>query len=123
MNIYSAIMKAADQIERYPDSYRFMETEVPRTAGPTKPQAQGCALGWISHFLGIRAGASYELIFNLNVLPEHAFEDDPALAFYRHLDDLTGVPGWQTKAAKAAAALRLYAKAFFSHQAEEAESV
>lgn len=122
MNIYSAIMKAADQIERYPDSYQFLAIKMPRTAGPANPEDRGCALGWISHFLGAPAGADYDRVLKLNVLPGYDFQDAD-MAFYHHLDDLTGDPGWQTKAAKVAAALRLYAKAFFSHQAEEAESV
>lgn len=47
MEIYNAIMKAADHIERNPHSYNFFNSVVPECG------TQGCMLGWIGHFMGM----------------------------------------------------------------------
>jgi hypothetical protein len=46
-DIRTAILQAADQIERNPASFRFSELYVPKTI-----DGCGCALGWIGYFLG-----------------------------------------------------------------------
>jgi hypothetical protein len=51
MEIYDAIMKAADQIEWHPETYAFYANEVPGCC------TKGCLLGWIGYFMGVRAGA------------------------------------------------------------------
>ena len=59
MNVYDAIMKAADQIERYPETFDFGASRIPFTFEGTlqarmlgKNCPVGCALGWIGHFIG-----------------------------------------------------------------------
>ena len=52
MNIYNAILKAADHIERNPHLYDFYRSNVPNCGTP------GCMLGWIGHFMGIPKGAN-----------------------------------------------------------------
>lgn len=49
MEIYNAIMKAADQIEAHPEQFNFMSIDVPDGCG-----TPGCALGWITAFAGLR---------------------------------------------------------------------
>lgn len=45
MDIYNAIMKAADHIERHPELFDFETMLVPACGTP------GCALGWTAHFM------------------------------------------------------------------------
>lgn len=47
MNIYNAIMAAADQIESHPKDFNFMSVKVPSPGSCGTP---GCALGWITAF-------------------------------------------------------------------------
>lgn len=55
-SIYTAIMKAADTIERHPELYNFLSNEVPDCGSP------GCLLGWIGHHLGLRGGNVFEAV-------------------------------------------------------------
>jgi hypothetical protein len=50
MNIYNAIMKAADQVETHPESFDFWVNDIPERCG-----SPGCALGWIGFYLGLEA--------------------------------------------------------------------
>lgn len=50
MNIRSAILAAADWIEKNPDLYNFHNTRIPDCKTP------GCLLGWIGVFAGIKKG-------------------------------------------------------------------
>jgi len=52
MNIYDAIMKAADTIEQHPDWYDFDKNTKPDCGTP------GCMLGWIGHYSGVELTAS-----------------------------------------------------------------
>lgn len=47
MDIYNAILKAADHIEKEPHLYNFYCNRVPDCGTP------GCMLGWIGHFMGL----------------------------------------------------------------------
>lgn len=47
MNIYDAIMKAADHIEADPSSYNFFEPNAPGAGG------RGCMIGWVGHYMGL----------------------------------------------------------------------
>lgn len=58
MNIYDAIMKAADTIEKRPDLYQFMANDIPDCGSP------GCLLGWIGHHMGLR-GNVFETVMPL----------------------------------------------------------
>lgn len=46
----TAILKASDQIENYPDLYDFMEGSVPECG------SSSCVLGWIGYFSGYKGG-------------------------------------------------------------------
>lgn len=49
MNIYQAIMRAADHIEARPELFDFYAGNVPECDSPA------CAVGWIGHFAGMPA--------------------------------------------------------------------
>jgi hypothetical protein len=56
--MYESIMKAAEQIEQWPDSFKFMATGIPKKSGGNINfcGSPGCALGWIGFFRGFRSG-------------------------------------------------------------------
>lgn len=105
MDVYNAILKAADQIEKYPDHFHFIENRVPRTC-----DSPGCAIGWIAHFANTRANgytdASQEMF---GMSPE---------GFYQRMTEVEGrgpywTSGrWPHNAVKCASTLRLYAAKF-----------
>jgi hypothetical protein len=49
-DIYAAVMKAADHIERNPQLFDFMRSTTPECGTP------GCVLGWVAHFMGAAPG-------------------------------------------------------------------
>jgi hypothetical protein len=58
MNVYDAIMKAAEHIEQSPSTFHFGAYLVPSDCG-----SPGCALGWIGMFAGRhRAGVAVNLV-------------------------------------------------------------
>jgi hypothetical protein len=112
MNIYEAIMKAADQIEEDPSSFRFSATGIPHACG-----TPGCALGWIGFYAGMRRQA----------LKYVSFEDVARMldlcstVFYTRMDDLTSGflrnrYWWRNEAATCAKSLRKYAEKYHGHE-------
>lgn len=116
MNIRQAILRAADQIERNPDTFNFLSTDVPGSCG-----TPGCALGWIGHFMG-RKGVFNEVcdVMTLSVLGS-VTGDRGEFDFYRRMDALHGFAVWRDSAAKCASAMRLYADKY--HPQEGIEEV
>lgn len=106
MNIYNAIMKAADHIEMKPYLYDFMHTTVPDCGTP------GCMLGWIGHFAGVPVGSDVLDTVAQPLLGIY-YEVHMAHPFYMRLREL-GAGRYWTDAAVAAAAMRLYAEKYHS---------
>lgn len=122
MQIYDAIMAAADQIEKRPKTFNFGISEVPRSCG-----SPGCALGWIGHFLGV-----WQAIAHGDVLTEvairmglHGVRGDWLLRsgqriFYARMGWLNGHDcatqiswgAWTGDAALCAKTLRAYAEMY-----------
>ena len=109
MNVYEAIMKAADHIEMNPHLFNFTEVRVPSCSTP------GCAVGWIAHFrgmepriCGITTDAGAEAL-------GYCYNQ-----FIYQMDDLNGVT-WRFSAEKCAAAMRLYAKKYHAKPSQTAE--
>src|ERR1700744_3923576 len=118
MNIYTAIMKAADQVERHPEEFKFSTTEKPGCGPP------GCAIGWIGFMLGIEDKPGFCYI--TPVCKELGVSD---YRFYCRLDKLTGFTigpppmsekvlarRWTRNASECARGLRLYAEKYHGHE-------
>ena len=112
MNIFDAIMAAADHIEGNPAEFKFSSCQVPSRAHCGTP---GCALGWIACFYGKEPGrASYPF------MPEFGLPSDAA--FYDRMRTLARQSPnperkfWQEDAGLCAATLRLYAKHYHGHE-------
>ena len=123
MNVYDAIMKAADMVESNPDKFNFNATRVPDDCG-----SPGCALGWIGHFAGRPAKLRYEgyygfsdvAISTLGLAADASWATD---IFYDRMDVLLSAQtgkgykvggklhdtAWRYDASVCASALRLYA--------------
>jgi len=105
-DIYTAIMRAADHIERYPDQFDFSRVRVPDCGTP------GCALGWIGRFAGCPVGHVIESIVDFE-------KDTPCkrlglrdqVTFYNRMRELTA-RYWAEDAATCAAGLRRYAQLY-----------
>lgn len=115
MDIYSAVMKAADHIERNPQEFNFNTAIIPRSAGCGTP---GCALGWIGTFAGLWEswGGCGDLVpgylgLSPGTHPRYggATNPHPTFAFYSRMDAAYGSHEWIHGAAECANALRLYA--------------
>lgn len=112
MNIYDAIMKAADHIESNPREFDFYCIGVPENLC----DSPGCAIGWINYFTGTSRGYRLaehpEYYLSRNSAGRMSFDSDVCLgvdqtAVYTRLDAL--YEGWRSSAGACAAALRLYA--------------
>lgn len=96
MKIRTAILLAANRIAKHPDLFRFFRCSVPADCG-----TPGCALGWISFYMG-RGPRTRDLApKELNVCSQ--------LAFYERMDVLVGSAWSDGNAALTAKGLRLYA--------------
>lgn len=108
MNIYQAIMRAADSIEGNPRLFDFDSILLPDHECGTP----GCALGWVSLYLGLRRS-------------DNNYEYDPlALGseskFYRRMNVLCGDSyDWMDNAITCARTLRLYAEKYHGDQKPE----
>lgn len=108
MNIYDAIMKAADHIERYPREFNFDSCSVPKGPGCGTP---GCAVGWMIFFFG-----SKELTFGRFARAHMGIEHEGH--FYKRMNafDFDDGPDWMKDARRCARNLRLYAAKYHSHE-------
>jgi hypothetical protein len=111
MNIYQAIMKAADRIEQYPQEFNFGSIGVPNECG-----TPGCALGWIGFYADVTPGivgfstAAREILRLPATRYDGAIEGAPEFTFYKRMDELTGgTTAWRNSAPRCARGLRLYA--------------
>ena len=105
MDIYTAIMKAADHIEQRPELFDFKHSEVPDPCG-----TPGCAIGWIGYFLGVET--HHDLWFE-PTLESMGFSGDAVDwqdDFYERMDSLA--PSWKHNASECARGLRAYAKKY-----------
>lgn len=106
MNIYTAIMKAADWIESHPSEFKFFSISVPDAPGCGTP---GCAIGWIGTFAGNRKGFTRVYSEILGVGSD--------IEFYSRMDKLSapgagycdGTTQWRHQASECGRVLRLYA--------------
>lgn len=121
MDVYHAIMAAADQIEQNPRIFNFFEGNIPGE-GRYPDDAQSCALGWIGKFLS-RPMDVPPGCWTFSKVPRelgYACADEVGVdLFYRRMDELTGVrkakfnviygADWRYDAQLCADTLRLYA--------------
>lgn len=103
MNIYNAIMTAADHIESDPGSFNFSRSRVPAACG-----SPGCALGWIGFFLGTTGIHACDVAIEIGVDCTLNPNRKPEGNFYERVDALVGSE-WIFNAAKCVKGLRLYA--------------
>jgi len=102
MNPREAILAAADQISRHPNTFRFSSIEIPRNG------RQGCALGWIGEFGNVPT--PYPGWRHLGSIAQYAGARDTQ-QFYHRLDWLV-TPLWQFSAHLCAWGLRRYANKY-----------
>lgn len=110
-SLYTAIMQAADHIERNPKEFNWWSTVCPEHPGCGTP---GCALGWIGTFAGMSAdGMGLRETATLLIGSEEPME------FYCRMDESCeeGVNGWTDNPRICAKTLRRYAERF--HQREQ----
>lgn len=119
-DIYDAIMKAADHIERNPKEFDFWNNFVPGSCG-----TPGCALGWIGYFLGIRqrSDSQYDVTRAIGTGPTE---------FYSRMTELVGSNLWKgidkqylgvprsEVAAACGRGLRLYAEKYHGEEKPKA---
>lgn len=115
MNIYQAMMLAADQIERSPDLYDFQKVTVPECGTP------GCMIGWTGAFLGLKAGTLLEYMCTPQdgVCAKIGLSDQQI--FYDRLRSL-GETDFHKDAKAAAKALRHYAAHYHSSERDDDRS-
>jgi hypothetical protein len=106
-NIYDAIMKAADHIERNPELFQFHRIYVPECGTPA------CALGWIGFFVGSKDATriATDGLTNVGYVAETALKIHDAGVFYAFMQENAGLR-WQRNAAECAAGMRLFAKRY-----------
>lgn len=92
MDVYHAIMAAADQIEQNPRSFNFFEGNIPGE-GRYPSDGQSCALGWVGKFLSrpIDALPGYWCFSKVPRELGFACADEVGVGlFYQRMDELTG---------------------------------
>ena len=108
MNIRQAILKAAASIEKNPDRFSFMSTDIPDCGTP------GCVLGWVGFHLKVPTDQDedrYHLVvakalgFTCDDTCPILHEDTP---FYDRMDSI-GRINWRRDAGDCAKTLRKYA--------------
>lgn len=103
MNIYNAIMQAADHIESHPRQFNYSSTDIPEAPHCGTP---GCAIGWTAFFAGVRSFRS---------MAEHYFGGD--MLFYSRMNDFDGpADNWMNDPQICARNLRLYAEKYHGHE-------
>lgn len=109
MELYTAINRAADYIERHPEAFSFLSTMIPEPCG-----MPGCALGWIGYFSGARKDYA-ETARDVLKIPacEECGEGSAHFEFYDRMTELAGsFNAWAHDASGCAKALRLYAEKY-----------
>lgn len=113
MNVYQAIMQAADRIESRPDRFDFDSCGIPSVGNCG---TIGCALGWIGACAGLPLTGDISAVAGHRYPPEKDGSVERSLlqveqiAFYWRMDDIEY--GWAKSAHKCAKALRLYAQKY-----------
>lgn len=97
MEIRTAILAAAQQIEDDPRHFRFMATGKPHPC-----ETAGCALGWIGYFANLPSDPGF-----VKRSAEFIGIDDP-MTFYAQMDEF-GSREWEGTAPVCASYLRQYA--------------
>lgn len=119
MNIYNAIMKAADHIERNPGEFRFSSIGLPKGIGCGAP---GCALGWIGFF----AGVAHKTFDTISLVATNGVSERPGVSpllsidqgtFYKRMNELAS--GWTFDSSECAKGLRLYAAKYHAADARD----
>lgn len=114
-DVYTAIMRAADQIATHPERFAFMSVGIPII---NDCDTSGCALGWISAYMGFApAYIDYgTAAHHMGLQPEalNYTEDSGGLccvqfAFYNRLTEACGNDSWKKDAAICAEDMRRYA--------------
>lgn len=128
MNIYHAILAAADHIERYPREFQFCAVSIPKKPNCGMP---GCALGWIGTFANLppvdnESDSISRVAWNDIFPPGHPAYIECLLGisqheFYRHMNSF--VHKWMTNAKACARGLRLYAEHYHSAPRSDHELV
>lgn len=124
MNIYNAILKAADHIEGHPTEFKWMSVEVPKSPECGTP---GCALGWIGTFAAVGAnkygydGISLVAAGHEDDISDQYWLGKPLLGitqaeFYVRMNELFKDHGWKHNAAVCAKTLRAYAEKYHGQQ-------
>lgn len=116
----TALLLAADQIEKDPTSFSFVEIDAPKCGSPA------CALGWVFHFLGLygnhwtdvqeeAAKAIFPPGLPRPMRPASVWDDDrlpkPSTLeswFYDEMDALTS-GDWRRKTSECVTGLRRFA--------------
>lgn len=123
MNIYNAIMKAADHIERNPQEFSFVSVVIPKEPCGSP----GCALGWIGHFAGaarphtrsiscVAANETYDEETRRLLRLESPLLGITQAEFYERMKDASGSHDWRYSAPHCAVALRLYAEKYHGEE-------
>lgn len=113
MNIYTAIMKAADLLERHPSLWDYHNVNVPECDTP------GCALGWIGFFMGRKAGST---ITGIGGVGQGDFYSRMGGIQYTDPDWMSK-PDWIHSAAVAARCLRAYAETYHAHDKPQPKGI
>jgi len=121
VDFYTVFMRAADHIERHPDSFSFHASFVPEGECGTV----GCALGWVGFYahskdvpkLAEMKKGAMELFrlehrFSVGFVATH-FNSHEGL-FYKEMERICGDNTWMHNAKRCAKALRIYAEYHFT---------
>ena len=130
MNIYNAILAAADHIERNPEEFSFGSIIIPKEPCGSP----GCALGWIGHFADAARphSRSISCVAANDIYDEKMRRllrlENPLLGithgeFYARMDALAGSYDWRREAPTCARALRLYAKKYHAPARNDARAL
>lgn len=101
MDIYNAMMKAADYIEANPQVLNMHNVQIPEAEG-----RDGCALGWTGYFLGLTGGVYKE------IHPLLGIDIYTGGEFFWRMGELNGGANsgkWFESATEVARTMRLYA--------------
>lgn len=110
MNVYDAMMKAADHIEANPRDFDFNSIYHPDGCG-----TPGCALGWVGHFLGPVCASGFSWV-DATARALGVAE----LEFYDRMNALDGGMDWTDTATNCATTLRAYANKYHKDTNEPA---